>query len=114
MVEQIVFREFEEGELVVHDDGSATYNGHRYTRKRTAYLRRSKDVCDHTKEEWMDLVKKYNYRCCNCDSEVIGGIPTKDHIIPHVIGGSTAINNIQPLCRECNTSKGQRTIDYRI
>jgi 5-methylcytosine-specific restriction endonuclease McrA len=94
-------------------DGRAEYNGFIYLRKRYAYLVQAKSLGTHTKEQWISLCKKYNFRCCNCGSKVIGGIPTKDHIIPTVFGGSDSINNLQPLCRECNTNKGQGIIDYR-
>ena len=36
-----------------------------------------------------------------------------DHIVPVVRGGTGDISNLQPLCRSCNASKHDETIDYR-
>ena len=99
--------------VIEHEDGTATYNGYKYSRKRIAYLKRAKDLGTHTKREWLTLVAKYDYRCCKCGCEVIGGIPTKDHIIPIRQGGNDSISNLQPLCRQCNLTKGNQFIDYR-
>jgi len=63
-----------------------------------------------TAEEWQALCKKYD-NCCLCCGEVKP--LTIDHIIPISEGGSSDIENIQPLCRSCNASKGTQTIDYR-
>jgi 5-methylcytosine-specific restriction endonuclease McrA len=38
---------------------------------------------------------------------------TVDHIVPLALGGSNAIENIQPLCHDCNGIKGCETTDYR-
>ena len=38
---------------------------------------------------------------------------TIDHVIPLAMGGLHDINNLQPLCRSCNSSKGKKTVDYR-
>lgn len=37
----------------------------------------------------------------------------QDHIKPLSRGGDNALDNIQPLCKECNGHKHTRTIDYR-
>jgi len=37
----------------------------------------------------------------------------RDHIVPLGIGGSDYANNLQPLCRSCNASKGQSYVDFR-
>jgi 5-methylcytosine-specific restriction endonuclease McrA len=102
-------------ELIVieYPNGSAFYNGWSYTKKRRAYLRRAKDLGTHTNEEWLKLCEEYDFKCCKCNGEVIGGIPTKDHVIPIRLGGSDSIKNIQPLCRQCNIQKGNTIADYR-
>ena len=100
-------------EVEILEDGTAIYNGRYYTRARSAFNRLGKDRGDHTQEEWIELCKEYDFKCCKCGGEVIGGIPTKDHILPIRLGGSSTIGNLQPLCRQCNVSKGQNYIDYR-
>lgn len=65
----------------------------------------------HTEQEWVDLCAKYDHRCLRCGKHK----PlTRDHIVPVTHKGSDAIWNIQPLCRECNSIKNNRTIDYRL
>jgi 5-methylcytosine-specific restriction endonuclease McrA len=39
---------------------------------------------------------------------------TEDHVVPLSLGGSNDIDNIQPLCKSCNSSKRGRHIDYRL
>lgn len=66
----------------------------------------------HTAAEWRELCNKYGNRCLCCGStEHL----TKDHVVPLSLGGTNAIDNIQPLCLSCNSRKGNREIvDYRI
>lgn len=55
------------------------------------------------------VLRRDNYSCCLC-----GASPAKDptvelhvdHIIPWSKGGSTELNNLQTLCRDCNLGKG--------
>ncbi|WP_038739626.1 HNH endonuclease [Burkholderia pseudomallei] len=51
------------------------------------------------------MLEEFSYRCvkCGCTPD---GRPCKDHVVPIAMEGSDAIENLQPLCRECNTSKG--------
>lgn len=60
--------------------------------------------------EWEELCEKYNHRCLACGEKKK---LTPDHIIPLARDGNNSINNIQPLCINCNSSKKTKTIDYR-
>jgi 5-methylcytosine-specific restriction endonuclease McrA len=64
-----------------------------------------------SEQEWQTLCKRYGYLCLACGQQK----PlTRDHIIPITKEGATNyITNIQPLCGPCNSSKGDRVIDYR-
>lgn len=79
----------------------------RSLRMRAARLRGT-----HSDAEWEEMLRACDYRCVRC-----GGLcdprPTKDHIIPIYLGGSDSIENLQPLCRECNAGKGTDTTDWR-
>ncbi len=65
----------------------------------------------YTVEEWLDLCKKYDNKCLCCGKKEK---LTVDHIVPLSRGGTNYIENIQPLCNECNASKGNHhNTDYR-
>lgn len=58
-----------------------------------------------TAKEWAEKLKEHDYCCINCgiDENI-----EMDHIIPLSKGGAHHIDNIQPLCRSCNASKGSK------
>lgn len=104
---ELIFWDIEKTELGFMANGSC------YKRRDYAELVLCRTNGTHTKNEWLNLCKKYNFRCAKCGSDVIGGIPCKDHIIPKCYTiSSDSINNLQPLCRECNVSKGRQIISY--
>ena len=72
----------------------------------------SKAEGSYTVEEWLSLCAEYENRCLCCkEVKPLEG----DHVIPVSKGGTNSIDNIQPLCHSCNTSKGnRRTTDYRV
>lgn len=67
----------------------------------------------HTFAEWRDLCTKYGNCCLACGGREPDISLTVDHIIPLSKGGADSIDNIQPLCHSCNSSKKDRIIDYR-
>lgn len=64
-----------------------------------------------TKGEWEQLCDKYGNRCLHCGRSDVK--LTLDHVVPLKLGGSHTIDNVQPLCMKCNSSKYTKIIDYR-
>lgn len=64
-----------------------------------------------TAQDWQSVLDKYGNKCLCCHREDVK--LTLDHIIPLISGGKHIIENVQPLCGHCNSSKGTKTIDYR-
>jgi hypothetical protein len=62
-------------------------------------------------DEWQLLLDKYNHTCLCCGRNDVK--LTKDHIIPISLGGRNGIDNIQPLCHRCNSTKHTDIVDYR-
>jgi hypothetical protein len=67
----------------------------------------------YSAKNWLLLKDKYNHTCLCCGRREPEIKLCADHVIPLASGGDDAIDNIQPLCRECNDAKGIKTIDYR-
>lgn len=64
-----------------------------------------------TQAEWNELLDTYGHICLSCRRDDVD--LTQDHVIPLSKGGSNTIDNIQPLCGPCNSSKHTKTTDYR-
>lgn len=60
--------------------------------------------------DWISLCTSYENRCLCCGEIKPLAI---DHIIPLSKGGTNTLDNLQPLCKSCNSKKRDKTIDYR-
>jgi 5-methylcytosine-specific restriction endonuclease McrA len=68
----------------------------------------------HTLGDWENLKAQYNWTCPCCAKPESEITLTEDHIVPISKGGSDNIENIQPLCRSCNSKKHAKTIKYDV
>lgn len=91
----------------LHPEKSAQYFNNRRARIQQA-------GGEFTSREWKKLCKHYNYTCLRCGKREPEIKLTVDHVIPLSVGGTNSIDNIQPLCQSCNSSKGITSIDYRV
>lgn len=64
-----------------------------------------------TAAEWKACKEHYSNKCLCCGRDDVK--LTADHVIPVSKGGTSNIDNIQPLCGPCNARKYDRTTDYR-
>lgn len=61
-------------------------------------------------KQWVLLCEFYGKQCAACGKQKL---LSKDHIKPRSKGGNNLINNLQPLCLECNTEKSVDEINYQ-
>lgn len=78
---------------------------HKYRTERT------KGGGAYSAAEWKALVEHFGNKCLCCGRTDVK--LTADHIVPVSRGGTSNIDNIQPLCQTCNSKKKDKTIDYR-
>lgn len=64
-----------------------------------------------TSLEWKSLCEAGDNRCLCCGKRKK---LTADHVIPVSKGGTSNIDNIQPLCGPCNSRKHDGTTDFRL
>ena len=85
----------------------ATDNG-KIQRKNAKHRRRQREHTGKvTAKEWALKLKEFDYKCAHCctDENI-----EMDHIMPLSKGGKHNIDNIQPLCRSCNSKKGNKIL----
>lgn len=66
-----------------------------------------------TPEEVIGLLEVQNYQCAgpHCDVEFLRGGYAVDHKQPLSRQGENTIENVQLLCKSCNSSKGAKTME---
>lgn len=83
----------------------------RFGDRRYKIRRRNADGT-HVFAEWETLKAQYNWICPSCGKREPEIKLTEDHIVPLSKGGSDNIENIQPLCRSCNSKKSTKIFKY--
>ncbi len=89
--------------------------------KHNRRARKAKNGGSHTGEQWVALYNFFNGLCLHpeCLADNLSyplhgeGCIHKDHIISVFNGGTSYIDNYQPLCEPHNLSKNKKCTDYR-
>jgi len=107
-------RYYEENSAAMNESGrrwrqtnpeSVASSKHRYRTRKTSA------GGSYTAAEWKALVEHYRGKCLCCGRDDVK--LTADHVVPVTKGGTSNIDNIQPLCGSCNSRKGDKATDYR-
>ena len=64
----------------------------------------------YMKEDVAQLKQKFNYKCACCGRSESDVQLTVDHIIPLARGGTNYLDNLQILCKSCNSRKRDRIL----
>jgi ATP-dependent helicase IRC3 len=71
-------------------------------------------IREPSEAEKEQVLQRDHFICLCCKAEKSRRVKLQvDHIIPFRIGGSTKIENLQTLCKFCNTTKNINEIDFR-
>lgn len=129
------YRQTEEGKAALQKGYDKYYGSKKYKTKNLKYEKSDKGKLarvkrDHnrrSKEKEMPnnltprestcILFLQSYKCANPNCKhgrFFDGLePTIDHIVPVDDGGPLIKDNVQYLCRSCNSKKGTKEIDYR-
>lgn len=83
------------------------------TQIRRVRLQIARNKGTHTRAEWAALVAEFDRRCVCCWTQAPEGqTPNKAYVVPIYMGGSDAIDNLQPLCPSCSSAKRNHTTNF--
>jgi 5-methylcytosine-specific restriction endonuclease McrA len=70
-------------------------------------------VEDVTTQDVQTLLKKFNYRCAYCGTNIAKNSNTKrhlDHVVPISKNGKHCVSNLVPTCDSCNLCKNAKLL----
>ena len=81
-------------------------------RSNTKRIAKEKEIVNTlTSEEWIDILKKYKFKCAYCGREFnLFDKLERDHVIPISKNGNNTKENVVPACRSCNAKKYNKLI----
>lgn len=91
--------------VVVVKLAEAVGDGPGPTKSRAELMRAAQIIATHTPDEWHKKVRESTKICRYCDAALNHFNMVKDHMIAVEAGGSDGIDNVQPICWECNIEK---------
>ena len=71
------------------------------------------DRGNYTPAEWQAIKERQDFRCLMCGKQEPEIKLTVDHVIPVSDYGLNIAENLQGLCKPCNSKKGTKTLDLR-
>lgn len=81
---------------------------------RAEYLREARKKATHTPREWGAKVRESSNLCRYCDTALHHFNMVKDHMVALEVGGDDGIDNVQPICWECNVEKATTPPDEYV
>jgi len=78
---------------------------------RPVLLRAARAIATHKASEWHAKVRASPDECRYCETQLNIFNMVKDHMTALECGGSDGIDNVQPICWECNVEKGKAPHD---
>lgn len=93
-------------------DGRSRKPGYKAFLTLRRHASKLKNGGSHTFEDWCKVKALYNFTCPRCHRPEPIITLSQDHIQPLSQGGTDNIDNIQPLCRSCNSIKNASYLYY--